>query len=272
GTPGEVFVGGVGVSRGYLADTRATAAAFVPNPHAAEPGARFYRTGDIGRFGTDGTLELLGRRDRQIKVRGIRVDVADVEGVLLASDAVSEAAVILVENANQLAQLVAYLVPRRSGLDPDSIRRWAAERLPRPLVPNPILVDALPRTPNGKLDRRALVAEAGTYLATRRSKVAPRTPEEERLAALWSELLGIENVGIDDSFFDLGGDSLAAMRMIGRAGELLGCEISLTHLFETPTISGLLDGVLMRLVESVSEDDVRRALADVDGSTSGRGR
>jgi amino acid adenylation domain-containing protein len=239
GVPGELCIAGAGVTRGYHGRAGLTAERFVPDPLAAEPGARMYRTGDRARWRADGTLEFLGRMDFQVKVRGFRVEPGEVESVVREHPRVGGAAVVARDAPGVGMRLVAYATPADGEPPtPAELRAWTAARLPEHMVPSAFVVlDALPRTPNGKLDRRALPepelqAAADTY-------VAPRTEAEERVAAIWSEVLGVERVGVDDNFFALGGHSLLATRVVARLRTEMGAELPLRSVFEHPTVAGM---------------------------------
>ena len=236
GVPGELYAGGDGVALGYVRRAAMTAERFGPDPFGA-PGSRMYRTGDRVRWNADGALEFLGRMDRQVKVRGFRVEPGEVECALLAVPGVREAAVAL-RGEGAERRLVAYAVPEPGApLSPGAVRDALRERLPEHMLPDAVVpLDALPLTPNGKVDRDALpepaFAPAGAY-------VAPRTPAEEVVAAAWTELLGVERVGVDDDFFALGGHSLLATRLVTRLRELFRVEVPLRAVFEAPTVAGL---------------------------------
>jgi amino acid adenylation domain-containing protein len=236
GVPGELCVGGPAVLRGYLARPALTAARVVPDPFAAEPGARLYRTGDRVRRRADGTLEFLGRMDAQVKVRGFRIEPDEVEAALLQHPAVRRAVVVVREDAPGEKMLAAYVVAGE-GASPAALREHLRARLPEYMVPAAfVALDALPLTRNGKVDRRALPAPergaAGEY-------AAPRTPAEEVLAAVWAEVLGVERVGTDENFFELGGHSLLATRVVARLREVMRAEVPVRALFEAPTVAGL---------------------------------
>ncbi|MET0400360.1 MAG: amino acid adenylation domain-containing protein [Longimicrobiaceae bacterium] len=236
GVPGEMFVGGRGVARGYLGRPDLTAETFVPDPFSGEPGARLYRTGDLARLRVDGELEFRGRADAQVKVRGFRIEPGEVEAALLALGGFREAVVVARDDAPGGPGLVAYLVPD-DGAPPPDPRQGLRERLPEHMVPSVfVVVDAIPRTPGGKTDRRALPAP-GTATAER-EYVAPRGALETLLAAVWAEVLGRERVGIGDDFFDLGGHSLLATRVSTRLGESR-IAVPVRMLFQHPTVEAL---------------------------------
>ena len=230
GVAGEVHVGGAGVGRGYLGRPDLTAERFVPDPR--EPGARRYRTGDLARWRPDGALEFLGRLDHQVKVRGFRVEPEEVEAALAACPGVEEAAVVARDGA-----LVAYVVATDTG----SLRASVAARLPSWLVPSAfVAVDALPRTPSGKVDRRALARrEVHGAALPEPGFEPPRTPVEEQVAAVWSEVLGRPRIGAHDDFFALGGHSLTALQVATRLREAFGVEVPLRRLFEAPSPAAL---------------------------------
>ncbi|HEX2095689.1 MAG TPA: amino acid adenylation domain-containing protein [Longimicrobiaceae bacterium] len=239
GVPGELFVGGDGVARGYLRRPDLTAERFVPDPFSAEPGARLYRTGDRVRWRPDGALEFLGRVDRQVKVRGFRIEPGEVEAVLAGHPRVRDAAVVVGEDAAGERRLVGYAAPPEGEqVGTAELRAYLRERLPEHMVPAALVVlDALPLTPSGKIDRRALPAP--DTLPDGEGTVEPRTPTEEIVAGIWADVLCVERVGIHDSFFDLGGHSLLATRIVSRVRSVLGVELPLRLLFEAPTVAAL---------------------------------
>ncbi len=239
GVPGELYLGGAGVSRGYLRRPEQTAERYVPDPFGPA-GARMYRTGDLARYLSDGQLEYLGRIDHQVKVRGFRVELGEVEAALAAHPALADAVVVAREDQPGDRRLVAYGVPAFDTAPPSArdIRDFLRQRLPEFMVPSHVVLLAeLPRTPNGKVDRRALpapdLARSGQGFAV------PRTPEEELLAGIWCELLGRERIGLDDDFFALGGHSLLAAQLVWRMSQVCGVEVPLQALFESPTVRSL---------------------------------
>ena len=260
GVVGELYLGGVGVARGYLGRAVATAERFVPDP-SGPPGARVYRTGDLARWNDDGRLEFAGRADGQIKLRGYRIELAEIDAALLAEPGVRQSATILREDRPGVRQLVSYVAA--SG-DTTTLLSGAAERLPPYMVPSAVVeVDRLPLTRNGKLDRTALPApdtgsggtgsgdtgigdtasrDTGSKDTTRETARALRTPAEHRLAELFGEVLGLAEVPFDQDFFQLGGDSIKAIQLAG-AAQRAGLNISTPDVFRTPTVSGLADGV-----------------------------
>ncbi len=242
GVPGELFLGGEGVARGYVGRPELTAERFVPDPFAAEPGARMYRPGDRARRRGDGVLEFLGRTDDQVKVRGFRVEPGEVEAVLERHPAVREAVVAVREDEPGDRRLVGYVVPSGGAVSATALRGWLGERLPEYMVPSAVVVlEELPLTPSGKVARRALPAPHGADGEV--EHVPPRTPTEEALAAIWAEVLNRERVGAHDSFFALGGHSLLATRVTSRVRAALGVEMEVRALFEAPTLAGLAERV-----------------------------
>jgi amino acid adenylation domain-containing protein/non-ribosomal peptide synthase protein (TIGR01720 family) len=240
GVPGELYAGGAGVTRGYHHRPDLTAERFVPDPFSDSggPGARLYRTGDLARYlpSLDGRLEFLGRADEQVQIRGFRVEPDEVRSALSRHPEVRDAAVLAREQ-DGMTTLVAYVAPRT--LSPSELRSFLRERLPDYMVPASwVMLDALPYLPNGKLDRRSLPAPAPERPDLASSYAAPRTPVEERLAAIWAAVLRLERVGIHDNFFELGGDSILSIQVVVRAQEA-GLRLSPRHLFQNQTVAEL---------------------------------
>lgn len=246
GVNGELHVGGAGVSRGYLKRGELTADRFVPDPFSGKAGSRLYRTGDMGRCLSGGGIEYLGRRDQQVKVRGFRIELGEIEGALSQHRAVREAVVVVRTDESGHAQLVAYLVTSAAIERPTTseLRSYLEERLPQHMVPAVfVMLDQLPLTINGKLDRRALPAPEAERPELQKAYAAPRTSVEAALAEIWAEVLGVARVGIDDNFFDLGGDSVLATQVVARAREVFQTELPLRSLFESPTVAGLVKNI-----------------------------
>ena len=240
GVVGELYVAGTGVSLGYLRRAGLTASRFVACPFGGSPGTRMYRTGDRVRWGADGQLQYLGRADEQVKIRGFRIELGDVQAALAGVDGVEQAAVIAREDHPGDKRLVGYVT---GTADPTEMRSALADRLPAHMIPAAVVVlPALPLTVSGKLDTRALPApeyRAGSYRA-------PSSPTEETLAGIYARVLGVERVGVDDSFFDLGGDSISAMRLTAAINTSLDADLSVPTIFAAPTVRTLSEAVLTK--------------------------
>ncbi|MFQ5794231.1 MAG: amino acid adenylation domain-containing protein, partial [Candidatus Bipolaricaulia bacterium] len=243
--PGELYIGGVSLARGYHGRPALTGERFIPDPFSDEPGARLYKTGDLARYRPDGNIEFLGRNDDQVKIRGFRIEPGEIEAVLGEHPAVHEVVVLAREDAPGNRRLVAYLVvDQEPAPSTTELRRFLQQKLPEYMVPSAFVVlDALPLTPNGKVDRRALPAPDPTRPELERTFNAPRTSIEERVAGIWTELLGVEQVGVYDNFFELGGHSLLATQVISRVRDTFQVELPLRRLFELPTVAGLAESI-----------------------------
>ncbi|MCC7249528.1 MAG: AMP-binding protein, partial [Lysobacter sp.] len=267
GIPGELLIGGSGVSQGYLDRPELTAEKFVADPFGSRPDGRLYRTGDLARWRRDGRLEVVGRIDHQVKLRGYRIELGEIESTLGAHPQVRQAVVIVREDRPGDKRLVAYLT-RADGvaeIDLPSLRAQARQRLPEYMMPSAIVtLDAMPLTPNGKVDRRALPAPDAEETAVD-AYVAPRNAEEETLATLWGDILGRPKIGIHDNFFDLGGHSLLATQLVARMQKTMGGDITLRMLFEAPTIAEFADLLLRQRMQSVDADALAGILQELEG-------
>jgi non-ribosomal peptide synthetase component F len=246
------------VARGYLQSPDLTALKYIPNPFSDEPGARLYRTGDLGRFLPSGDVELHGRVDRQVKVRGVRIEPGEIETVLKDHENVRDAVVVVREDTPGDQRLVAYLVLRQPD---DNLRAFLKTRVPDYMIPAVfVMMDKLPLTPNGKVDHAALPIPDETAFSSTKEFIAPRTPVEETLAQIWREILGVAQVGIHDNFFELGGHSLLATQVVSRIRKTLKVELPLRSIFDSPTIAELAASV-----ESMSrtEPDDTEKLAEL---------
>jgi amino acid adenylation domain-containing protein len=252
GVPGELYIGGAGLARGYLYSAELTAEKFIPNPFSNEPGARLYRTGDLGRYLADGNIEFLGRIDHQVKIRGYRVELGEIEAVLGQHPAVCETVVVVREDDFGDAsaplktghQLVAYIANKGPAPHSDELRNLLRQKLPGYMVPSAfVFLDSLPLAPNGKVDRKNLPAPDHSRPELQASYQAPCTPAEEMLVEIWAEVLKLESIGVHDNFFDLGGHSLLATQVISRIRGSFQVEVPLRALFESPTIAGLAERI-----------------------------
>ena len=262
GEVGEIHIGGVGVARGYLRRPGMTAERFLPDPFADRSGARMYRTGDLARRLPDGELSFVGRVDDQVKIRGFRIEPGEIARTIEAYPGVREALVVVREDAAGDRRLVAYVQrDDGGGAGGEELRAFLKRRLPEHMVPASFArVDAWPMTPNGKIDRAALPQPEAARRGHRAGAGAPRGPIEEKLAALWGEVLGLDDVGTEESFFELGGHSLLAGRLLARIREELGVQVPLSTLFEAPTVGAFAARIEQGLGRAEG-DDARAASA-----------
>ncbi|HET9899210.1 MAG TPA: amino acid adenylation domain-containing protein, partial [Streptosporangiaceae bacterium] len=243
GVPGEIYVGGSGVTRGYLGRPALTAERFVPDHLGGAPGSRLYRSGDLARWNSDGGLEYLGRSDAQVKVRGYRIELGEIEMALAACPGVRDCVVLARDGGAQggggQTDLAAYVVPREAAPSASELRAFLGQRLPGYMIPRAfVIIDALPLTPQGKIDRQALRPPGETRPDLDTEYVAPRPGVEETLAAIWGQVLAVDRVGRHDNFFDLGGDSIRSIQVLGQA-QAAGVQVVLADLFRHPTLADL---------------------------------
>jgi amino acid adenylation domain-containing protein len=255
GVTGELYIGGVGVARGYHKKEELTAERFVPDPFALQGGARLYKTGDLARYMADGNIEYLGRIDHQVKVRGYRVEPGEIEWALRQHPAVRDAIVIVREDQLADKRLVAYVMAREPELPAEAeLRAFASERLPSHMIPESLIIlESFPLTSNGKIDRDALPAPSNVEVSHDVVYVAPRTPVEKELAAMWSEVLGQQEIGINDNFFKIGGHSLKAIQIVSRIHKQFETRITLQDFFASPTIEGLARVIIRSELSSYSD-------------------
>ncbi|MEE8523391.1 MAG: amino acid adenylation domain-containing protein [Thermoanaerobaculia bacterium] len=263
GVGGELLLAGAGLARGYLGRPALTGERFIPDPFGP-PGSRLYRTGDLARYRHDGNLDFLGRMDHQVKVRGFRIELGEIEVALVQHSGIREA--VALARADSPAgdfKLVAYLVAAGDPPAIQELRAFLAERLPVFMVPQAFVVlDALPLTPNGKIDRQALPPPDVEDFESAAQYVAPATEVEKMLAEIWRQVLGLDRVGITDSFFDLGGHSLLAVKVLARVQETFRVELPMRALLESPTLAGLEEAIARQLMEEADEEEVAEILAD----------
>lgn len=265
GVPGELHIAGVGVARGYLGRPELTAERFVPNPFGSETGTRLYKTGDLARFLANGAIQFLGRTDQQVKIRGFRIELGEIEAALGTHPKVRERAVVVREDSPGEKRIVAYLVPQ-SGEEPtiSDLRNHLKTRVPDYMLPAIfVMLDSLPLSETGKLDRSALPVPERLRPELTQRYLAPRTSLEKVLARIFSEVLKIEEVGILDDFFELGGHSLIATQVVSRIRQLFSIELPLTTLFEEPCISGLTTSILAEAKEPKKMEETAEILLRV---------
>lgn len=238
GVPGELYIGGVGLARGYLNQPELTVERFIPNPFSNQPGARLYKTGDLARYQPDGNIEYLGRIDHQVKIRGFRIELGEIEAVLSQYPALRETVVIAREDVTGDKRLVAYVVPNPEQVPSTSdLRRFLQQQLPDYMVPSAfVILEALPLTPNGKVNHRALPTPEPSRPELEKIFVAPRDSLELQLTEIWEKVLGIQPIGVRDSFFELGGHSLLAVRLFAQIEKIIGKNLNLATIFQAPTV------------------------------------
>ncbi|MET7309338.1 amino acid adenylation domain-containing protein [Streptomyces sp. NPDC005571] len=255
GVAGELWIGGGSVARGYLNRPELTAERFVPHPFSNDPNERVYRTGDVVRWSADGTLEFVGRVDDQVKVRGFRIELGEIEAVLGAHDSIGSCIVVAREDTPGDKRLVAYVVPTGTqALTTAQLQSFLKDRLPDHMVPSAfVALEALPLTPNGKVDRKSLPAPDGQRLAMGDEYAAPRNELEQAAADIWTQVLGMDKVGIHDDFFRLGGDSIVAIQLLGRLRRRFGVHLPVEELLARPTVALFCEFLAERLGDQRAE-------------------
>jgi acyl carrier protein len=263
--PGELYIGGVGLARGYLNRPDLTAERFIPHPFDPTPGARLYKTGDLARYLPSGEIEFIGRSDQQVKLRGFRIELGEIEAVLRQHRGVREAVVIAREDTPGDKRLVAYLVAAAEEMPSwGTLRGFVQERLPAYMLPDHfVFLEALPQSPNGKLDRQALPTPEAVGLAASAEVAPPRTPTEARLAGIFADVLGLPQVGVRTNFFEMGGHSLLGVRVLARVRDAFQVELPLSSLFQQSTVEELaaeIERLIRASMELLSEEEARRLL------------
>jgi amino acid adenylation domain-containing protein len=267
GAFGEIYIGGEGVGRGYLGHPELTAERFIPDPFGNKSGERFYRTGDIGRYRSDGSIEFLRRLDEQVKIRGFRIEPGEIEAALALHPSVVDAVVVAREDRPGDKRLVAYIVPNGQQPAPTAgaLHEHLKQILPDYMIPSAfVMLEALPLTSSGKVDRRALPAPDRNGFQAEGQFVAPRTPVEQTLADIWAEVLGLESISIHDNFFHLGGHSLLAIQIVSRVRDAFQADLPLRKIFETPTIAGLSIGIVQTQAEDLNGEQAAEILARLE--------
>lgn len=274
GAAGELHLGGICLARGYLNHHDLTAENFIPDPYSSEPGARLYRTGDRARYRPDGQIEFLGRQDNQVKMHGHRIELEEIEAVLREHPVIQEAVVQVVEDDTGLKRLVAHILPHPNYAEgtgqwkvpvTGELRSFLREKLPEHMIPlSFVVLNALPLMPNGKVDRRRLNDSGQTWPAAASGYVAPRSVTEEKLAAIWAELLRIERVGVHDNFQDSGGHSLLAFQLVSRVRDVFQLELPLSSVFESPTVTELAILITHKLTQRADQEKIKELLAHIE--------
>lgn len=266
GATGEIYISGETLARGYLGHPALTALKFIPNPFSARPGTRMYRSGDLGRYLADGNIEFVERIDDQVKVRGFRIELSEIEAVLAQHPDVKESVAVVSEDAGAGKRIVAYVVSNLDhAISPSSLRGYLSKSLPDHMIPSGFVqMDQLPLTRNGKVDRRALPAPDLTTAAPDRQFVAPQPGIETLLADIWATVLGVEQVSREDNFFDLGGHSLLAMQVVARIQETFAIEFPLRQFFGALNLADLSGLIVQEQMKQSSNDDVSQILSELN--------
>lgn len=266
GVPGELYIGGAGVARGYLNCPELTAEKFVPNPFGDSRASRLYRTGDRVRYQSDGTLEFLSRIDNQVKIRGFRIEAGEIEHAIRSHELISDAIVMVREDAANDKRLVAYVVASSAATPTTTeLRDYLSTRLPAYMLPTAFMfLESFPLLPNGKIDRQALPSPEQNRPSLEVGFQAPRSPLEESIAKIWCDVLKLERVGIQDNFFELGGHSLLGAKVVSNLRRTLNCQLNLIDVFQSPTVERLAALVYQRQTESEAEEELGVLLAELE--------
>src|SRR5215208_6260761 len=259
GVRGELYAGGEGLARGYYGSAEKTAEKFVPDWISGREGERLYRTGDEVMWNEAGEVEFIGRKDQQVKVRGYRIEMGEIEAALMSMQEIKEAVVVARQTEGGDKRLIGYVVAEREEVNRREVMRQLRERLPDYMVPSGIIVlDEMPLSESGKINRRALPAPDFINLGLEASFIAPRSEMEKKIAEIWQQVLGMEKIGVNDNFFEVGGNSLSILRAQDRLEQALGHKVLPTELFRYPTIS-LLAAHLDRSSVETLPDDARQS-------------
>ncbi|WP_413173254.1 amino acid adenylation domain-containing protein [Anabaena azotica] len=264
GVPGEIYISGEGLARGYLNQPEITSEKFIPHPFSQQPGTSLYKTGDLARYLSDGNIEFLGRIDNQVKIRGFRIELGEIEALLNQYPEVQEAVVIAREDVPGNKRLVAYVVPQsKSTTTVNELRNFLKDKLPEFMLPSAVvLLKELPLSPNGKIDRKTLPSPEEIRSDLIGEFVSPRTPVEEKLTQIWAEVLNVEKVSIYDNFFELGGHSLLTTQLLAKVKKAFNLDISLRSLLEKPTVAGLAANI-----DQVCQTEVEHPTLDLKAET-----
>ncbi|MDP9158642.1 MAG: amino acid adenylation domain-containing protein [Acidobacteriota bacterium] len=266
GVPGEIYVGGAGVARGYLNRPHLDAERFIPNIFRPGEESRLYKSGDLARRMANGDIEYMGRIDDQVKIRGFRIELGEIESTLAKHPAVRESVVTVSEESGE-KRLVAYLVLQgEQALASSQLHAFLKEKLPEYMIPSVFVqLQQMPLTSNGKIDRQALLQADTVHTEASIDYLSPRTPLEEEMAEIWSEVLGLDRVGIEDNFFEIGGHSLLATRVIVLSRSRLGLDVTVRVLFENPTVAGMASALMEELLEQSDEPEVADIIGELEG-------
>jgi acyl-coenzyme A synthetase/AMP-(fatty) acid ligase/aryl carrier-like protein len=267
GVAGELYIGGAGLSRGYLNMPDATAERFIPNPFAEQSGARLYKTGDLAHYLEGGVIEFLSRIDSQVKIRGTRVEMGEVEAILRQYSYITDTVVIAREDRQGDKKLVAYVAAdRHSPLTDFELRSYLRGRLPEFMLPSSfVILEKLPYTSTGKIDRQALPAPLVTRADQQAAYVSPRTPIEETLTEIWQRILQAGQIGVQDNFFSAGGHSLMSMQLLSQVRKTFGVDLSLRRFFASPTVEAMAKNVEEAILAKSSADSVDTLLDMLEG-------